>query len=287
MARAILTIGEPGTGKSRAIKNLDPNTTVIVKPNAKELPFRGAAKNYIAGKNMFVVRTLKGVGDMLDQINKAKAIKTVIIEDLTHYFSKRIVDERAIKGYDKWTELAAHTKLYIIDKEAELRPDLTIIVIAHVSSVQDATGTSYIGIQTPGKLMDNTIKIPSFFTYILHTFVDQDEDGNTRYRFLTNKDGIREAKTPEEMFPKYIENDYLQVIEGITKYQQEEGIIPLGLSLEEKAKKDAAEAKKAAAKSTEAQTPTPEPVKAAEPVNTVQAAPPAAAPASPNGQTIK
>ena len=244
MARAILVIGEPGTGKTRAIKNLDPKTTVIIKPNSKELPFRGAAKNYVMGTNMFTVRTLKGVGDLLDQINKAKNIKNVIIEDLTHYFSKRVVDERATKGYEKWTELAANTKQNIIDKESELRADLNLIVIGHVSAVADAAGVTSIGIQTPGKLLDNTVKIPSYFTYVLHTFVDQDEDMETRYRFLTNKDGIREAKTPEEMFPKFIPNDYKTVIEGIEAYQNEEGITPIGLSLEEKAKLDAERASK-------------------------------------------
>jgi len=251
MARAILVIGEPGTGKSRAIKNLDPETTVILKPNAKELPFRGAAKLYIPNKNLFVVKrlvairdkdkkvTVHGVDSLLDEINKIKRIKTVVIEDLTHYFSKRIIDERAIKGYDKWTELAAHTKIAIIDKESELRPDLNLIVIGHVSASQDAAGKSSVNIQTPGKLMDNSIKIPSYFTYIFHTVVEEDGDGVTQYRFLTNKDGVREAKTPEEMFPKYIPNDYKTIIETIDAYQLDEGLVQIGVTLEEKAKSEA------------------------------------------------
>lgn len=244
MARAILIIGEPGTGKSRAIKGLNPAETIIIKPNSKELPFRGAAKNYILGKNMFVMPRLKctyekdgktiklhGVDSILDQINRFPHIKNVVVEDLTHFFSKRIIDERTIKGYDKWTELAAHTKICIIDKESSLRPDLNLFVIGHVTAVQDAAGNTSIGIQTPGKLMDNTIKIPSYFTYVLHTFVDQDDNGNTRYRFLTNKDAVREAKTPEEMFPKYIDNDFQLVINGIIQYQNDEGIDPIGKPL--------------------------------------------------------
>ena len=242
MARAILVIGEPGTGKSRAIKNLDPKETVIIKPNSKELPFRGGAKSYILGKNMFVVKSLVAVGKLLDEINKAPKIKNIVIEDLTHYFSKRVIDERGTKGYDKWTELAAHTKLYIIDKESELRADMNLFIIGHVTATQDAAGKSSVNIQTPGKLMDNSIKIPSYFTYIFHTFVDEDEDGVTQYRFLTNKDGVREAKTPEEMFPKFIPNDYKAIIDTIEAYQKEEGIVQIGLTLEEKAKLDATKA---------------------------------------------
>lgn len=238
MARAILVIGEPGTGKSRAIKGLDPKKTVIIKPNSKELPFRGAAKSYIVGKNMFVVQTFAAVGKLLDEINKAKHIKNVVIEDLTHYFSKRVIDQRTTKGFEKWETLAADTKTHIIDKESSLRPDLNIIVIAHVTSVQDAAGNVTVNIQTPGKLLDNLVKIPSYFLYIFHTFLALDPLGNIQYQFLTNKDGIREAKSPEEMFPKYIDNDYQLIIDGIVKYQNEEGLTPIGTPLVEERKEE-------------------------------------------------
>ena len=42
----IYIIGEPGSGKTTSIRNLDPETTVILSPNAKPLPFRGANKMY-------------------------------------------------------------------------------------------------------------------------------------------------------------------------------------------------------------------------------------------------
>jgi hypothetical protein len=42
------------------------------------------------------------------------------------------------------------------------------------------------------------------------------------YKFLTNNDGIRLAKTPEGCFPKLIDNDYQFVIDRITAYQNGE-----------------------------------------------------------------
>lgn len=243
MARAILVIGEPGSGKTRAITGLDPKKTVVIKPNSKELPFRGAGKNYINNVNMYTLKSFKGVGELLDLINKAPQISTVVVEDLTHYFSKRVIDERNIKGYDKWTELAANVKQYVIDKESELRPDLNIIVIGHVSATTDASGITTIDLQTPGKLLDNSIKIPSYFTYVFHTFVDQDDNQETRYRFLTNKDSMRAAKTPEGMFPKYIENNFQTVIDGIVAYQLDEGITPVGVKVPTKEELAKAKAK--------------------------------------------
>ena len=54
MGRIILTIGEPGTGKSRGILNLDENTTLLIKPNRKELPFKGGAVKYSVDKGNVV-----------------------------------------------------------------------------------------------------------------------------------------------------------------------------------------------------------------------------------------
>lgn len=222
MARIILVVGEPGTGKSRAIKGLDPKTTILIKPNNKDLPFPGAKKLYIKGKNMFTLKSLKEVGAALDKVDPVTRIKSVVIEDLTHYFSDRVVGERYIKGYDKWTQLAADTKEQIIDKEAKLRDDLNIFLIGHVSSTQDASGNVSVDLQTPGKLLDNVIKVPSYVTYMLHTVVIPDENGKPRYQFLTNKDGQRAAKTPEGMFPLFIDNDFQEVIDRIEAYQNGE-----------------------------------------------------------------
>lgn len=267
MARAILAMGEPGTGKSRGILGLNPKRTVIIKPNAKELPFRGASKSYKLGLNMFHIQTLAGVGEMLEKVNKLAFVDNVIIEDLTHYWSKRQVDEINIKGFDKWNALAADIKKYIIDKESILRPNLNIIIIAHVEHNMDSSGNNVITLQTPGKLTDKIIKIPSFFTYIFHTVVDRNPEGEgMRYRFLTNKDGMREAKTPEGMFPMYIENNYQQVIDGIEKYQLEEEIKPLGLTLEQKAELEKAELAKKQQEAATGPTHEPEEAKATEQV---------------------
>lgn len=220
MATSILIIGEPGTGKSRAIKDLNPKETIIIKPNKKELPFRGAAKFYKNGGNMVVTTDLAKVGALINDINtKYKQIKNIIIEDVTHYFSKRVIDERRKKGFDKWMELAAAIKVNIIDKEALLRDDLTFFIIGHVDEKTDKSGKPELTMHTPGKLLDRSVLIPSYFTYMFHTDCIANADGTLQYRFLTNRTEYKVAKTPEGMFPLYIANNYELIKRYIKSYQ--------------------------------------------------------------------
>lgn len=226
MGRIILTIGEPGTGKSRAMKNLDPKKTVVIKPNSKELPWRGASKDYKEGVNVFLKKTFEGVASMVKAANApGSPITTIIVEDLTHYFSKRVMGDAKVTGFGKWLDMAVDVFNNLIDIESTLKPDLNLIIIAHAAVQAEADGTSYIGLQTPGKLLDNNIKIPSYFLYVLHTVVTM-EGEKASYKFLTNRDGYRLAKSPEECLPLYMDNDYQEVIDRIKAYQMGEDYVP-------------------------------------------------------------
>lgn len=72
---------------------------------------------------------------------------------------------------------------------------------------------------TPGKLLDNVVKIPSYFTYILHSIVYEDS-GDIHYKFLTNRDGSgKEAKSPEGCLNLLEDNDIAEIIKKIEAYQ--------------------------------------------------------------------
>lgn len=224
MSTMILVVGEPGSGKSTAIENLNPDSTVIIKPNNKPLPFKGSVGKYnVEKKNVVICKEFKELETLLTSINKSTTgkVKTVIIEDLTHYFSNRVMKDAKVTGFQKWTDMASEFFNALIKLESDLREDLNIIVIGHVDRVSDAAGNATIGLQTPGRLLDNVIKIPSYFTYVLHAEVSE-SNGKMEYRFLTNTDGIKLAKSPRGCFEKYIPNDYQLVIETINKYQKGE-----------------------------------------------------------------
>ena len=222
MGRIILTIGEPGTGKSRAILNLDETTTLLVKPNRKELPFRGGAVKYSTEKgNVVNCSTFPDLGNILLKVNEGTKFKTVVVEDFTHYLTNRVMNDAKITGFQKWTDLAVDIFKNIIKVEEKLRDDLNVIIIGHTERNTDVNGNSIITLQTAGKLMDNQLKIPSYITYVLHTEVSE-KNGKMDYSFLTNSDGTRLAKSPEGCLDAREPNDYKVILDKIAKFQSGE-----------------------------------------------------------------
>ena len=149
MSKMILVEGAPGTGKSRAILNLNPETTLIIRPNTKDLPFVGAKYKYQEGTNVVTVSEFAEVREMLEMANKGNQFKTVILEDITHWFSKRVMGEANEKGYEKWTRLAVDAFKALVDMEDQFREDLTVIVIGHTQTDKDQNGFNTITLQTP------------------------------------------------------------------------------------------------------------------------------------------
>lgn len=154
MGKMILVIGDPGSGKSTAIESLDPSSTVIVKPNNKALPFRGGAVKYSAElNNVVIAKEFKELEGVLTGINNSTSgkIKTIVVEDLTHYFSHRVMKDAKTSGFQKWTDMALDCFNSLIKFESNLRDDLSVIVIGHTDRSTDSLGNTIISLQTPGE----------------------------------------------------------------------------------------------------------------------------------------
>ena len=88
--------GESGTGKSTALRNMDPETTFIISTTGKPLPFRGWKKKYVPidiqkdekGKikaisgNYYISSNWEQILKILKIVNKLMPnIKAVVLDD--------------------------------------------------------------------------------------------------------------------------------------------------------------------------------------------------------------
>jgi len=229
MSKPILYMGKSGTGKSSALRNLPPEKTFIIRPNAKTLPFPGAAKNYSEDKeNLLTCNDLIELKDYIKQIAEgATHIKYLVIEDFTHFFSARIFSNAFASqtsgnaAFQRWNQFGTDVFQALFADTQNLRDDLYIIVIHHTEVKEDGV----IGFKSPGKLLDNTIDVPSYFTYVLHGKVKDSEKG-PNYLIQTNKTGSMDAKTPPGLFPLEMKNDLKPILDKIEKYSDGEIDIP-------------------------------------------------------------
>lgn len=222
-AKLILVEGPSSSGKSTAWENVNEKSTIVITPNAKDLPFASGSSKYVTGKNRIQISKIEQIPGTLKRINdEALHIKQVLVEDFTHFFNNRLMDKAFIArklgndAFAKWNELAADTLPVITGNSESFRDDLFIVFNAHV----EVNENGIAALRTPGKLLEKSIEIVSYFTYILHT-VPVMKDERMEYRFLTNFNGTHEAKTPKGMFRDlYIPNDISKVIETIKAYQK-------------------------------------------------------------------
>ncbi len=223
-ATLILLEGQSGTGKSTSWETMDELKSYVITPNSKPLAFEGGRTRYCKeNKNISYGVDLMTIAPLLKTINeKAPHIKYIFLEDFTHHFNKRVMDKGFIskkvggEAFAKWNELASDIMNNIITTAEGMRDDVYVIVAAHTQINENGMEV----LKTPGKLLDQSIDIPSYFTYIFHTNVIMKDGNNREYRFLTNSDGVHQAKTSKGCFKElYIPNDMKLVIDTIDKYQ--------------------------------------------------------------------
>lgn len=227
MPSIILCEGKSGTGKSTSLENIPSKNTILFTPNGKPLPFKGSKKMYVEGKNQFTTSSLTKLTEFLKLLPTTRpSAEYVIIDDFTHFFNARMMDAAFIAqnsggaAFAKWNVFAAD--VFAVIKEAvESLPDtVKAVIILHHTQINEDGVHSF---RSSGKLLENTIDVVSYFTYVVHSIVRPTEEGNVDYLFITNTDGIYEAKTPKGCFnEKFIPNDMKFVIDTIKAYENDE-----------------------------------------------------------------
>ena len=220
-SKLIGIVGETGTGKSTAIKHLNPEETYIINVAKKELPFKGSEKLYnTENKNYKEVDDPTEITRLLKTLSeKATHIKNVVIEDSNYLMGFRMVEKATEVGYTKFSVMAKDM-VDMFRTARKLRDDLVIFYFSHPETIEDSGEIIGYKIKTAGKLIDNQVLLEGLLTVCLYTDVEDTKDG-ANYSFLTNRYRKRPAKSPDGMFDKLkIPNNLQLVKDAIVEYYQ-------------------------------------------------------------------
>lgn len=225
MAQAVLVIGESGSGKSTAIRTLDPSETFIYNVANKPLPFRGWKKKYQyegESMNMSKQNTPLGLARSITSLLEAKPeIKNIIIDDFQYLMAFEYMNQADVKGFDKFVKLAK--QIYDIIKFAitDLPDDVFVVFLSHAEEAVDMDGRRKIKAKTIGKMIDNALTLEGLFSIVLFSKVKRTKEG-VEHIFETRNNGENTCKAPEGMFDAEIPNDLGYVKECIIRYENEE-----------------------------------------------------------------
>lgn len=219
-SKLIGVVGETGTGKSTAIKYLDPKETYIINVAKKELPFKGSGKLYNTDNKNYkeiddpveVTRLLRVISD------KAPHIKNIVIEDSNYLMGFRMVEKATETGFTKFSVMAKDM-VDMFRTARGLRDDLCVFYYSHPETIEDAGEIVGYKIKTAGKLIDNQVLLEGLLTVCLYTHVEEGKDGNVEYSFLTNRYRKKPAKSPDGMFDTTKVPNNLQLVkEKVIEY---------------------------------------------------------------------
>lgn len=196
----IFICGPSGTGKSTSLRNLDPETTVILNTEQKALPFRGANKFKFNAS----IKDLETFEVALSKALANPAFKVIVIESFTSLFEHIVRKAQSIySGFDVWDFIKKKVgEILNISKNTE-----KYIVFLGVDMVIDGAS----GVEERCIAIDGSWKKKVEKEFVIVAFTDAYEEDNTvKYRFVTNKtQGFTKmsCKSPMEMLPVTMEND--------------------------------------------------------------------------------
>lgn len=215
MSKVIGVMGESGSGKTTAMRTLDPKSTFYIDCDGKGLSWKGWRDQYNEkNRNYWKTDDAKTVRAILENINSKenyKCVKAVVIDTLNGIMVADEVRRMKEKGYDKWQDLA-QCIWTLLDYSYSLRDDLTVIMVCHSQTQKEDDGYTFTRIKTSGKKLDK-LCIESKLTTVLHA---EAKDGN--YIFHTSAMNST-AKTPLGAFDNdEIPNDMKAVLDALKEY---------------------------------------------------------------------
>ena len=200
MGVPVLILGYSGSGKTRSIKLMNPETTGVFLVEKPRLPFREPFK---------VVKNA-GYPQIMTAL-KNPTMKSYVIDDSQYLLVNEFFDKANEKGYEKFTQIALNFRNLIHWVNVGC-PDDVIVYFLHHIQTDDLTGR--VKAKTIGKMLDEKLTVEGCFDVVMMT--EHNQDG---WWFRTHTGGNDPVKTPEDMFQDdLIPNDLAMVDKAIREY---------------------------------------------------------------------
>lgn len=225
MANAALIIAPSGTGKTTAVKNLDPRSTFLINVGGKPLPIQGWKKLYtpFSSKtkegNYVFTSEAKYIVAYMEMISKDMPhIKTIVIDDYQYMSAFEFMNKSHETGYQKFTDIAKNVFI-TSTKYHELREDLIVFYLTHPEISENMDGKEVIKAKTVGKLVDDKLVLEGLFTTVLYGRARR-VGKVSEYFFETQTDGRTPSKSPMGMLESFeIPNDLEFVRQRMIEYE--------------------------------------------------------------------
>lgn len=214
MSRLVCVMGESGSGKTTAMRTLDPASTYYIDCDGKGLSWKGWRGQYSeASKNYFSCRDIPKIERILCKISeKRPEIKTIVIDTLNTCMVDKEVKGMKENGFGKWIDLTQFV-WDMVETAGRQREDLTVIFVMHSETVRDDYGYVFTHIRTNGRKLEKLVLESLFSTVLL---AKRTEDGRNIFETQAKNST---AKSPMGAFESFeVENDMRKVLDALADY---------------------------------------------------------------------
>lgn len=220
MANVVIVAGDTGTGKTRSLKNLNPEETFIINVMNKPLAFEGSKSMYSKEKKNIhhtdkysdIVQLIKGI------VDKKPEIKNIIIDDIGFSMTTEFFERAKESGYSKFAEMGLHMQQILDTCKNIEREDVNVALLFHEDDKSSNNIVTERKLKLIGQMLDDKYNPAALVPVCLYTHVVFNDKGTADYSFITNRalvDGvIVPAKSPEGMFDTLLIPNDLQLVFG-------------------------------------------------------------------------
>jgi hypothetical protein len=210
MAKMILVMGEPASGKTVSLRNIPKNELYYIDCDKKGLNYKGWKNDFNEeNKNYFKTNDGELIAKCMQGISeKREDIHYIVIDTINSIMIADEMRRSKDKNFDKWIDLASCI-FNLVNIVPDLRDDITVIFIGHTQTDDEG----FTRLLTNGKKL-NKIGLEKYFDTVL---IAKNNDG--KYVFET-KSPNSTARTPMGSYDdeEYIDNDLYEVIKTLKEY---------------------------------------------------------------------